>query len=108
MFAGFLLLWHWVGCVWIFVCLLEEEDGLINESNIWHIGAFERDLSDHPWPLLLGAQCTTCRNTENPRGCAPWTPALPGASRCAGPSVLGMGLPAAKGQISPDLATAVI
>ena len=50
MFAGFLLLWHWVGCVWIFVCLLEEEDGLINESNIWHIGAFERDLSDNPWP----------------------------------------------------------
>ena len=87
--------------VWIFVCLLEEEDGLINESNIWHIGALERDISDHPWPLLLGAQCTTYRNTENPGG-------GPGASRCAGPSVLGMGLPAAKGQISPDLATAVI
>ena len=50
--------------------------------------------------LLLGAQCTAYRNPENP--------ALPGASRCAGPSVLGMGLPTAKGQISPDLATAEI
>ena len=40
--------------------------------------------------LLLGAQCTTYRKPENPGGSAPWTPALPGASRCAGPSVLGM------------------
>jgi len=59
-------------------------------------------------PLWLKAQCTTYRNAENPGGSAPWTPALPGASRCAGPSVLGMGLPAAKGQLSPDLAAAVI
>ena len=68
-------------------------------------GHFLLNLFAH---AFWASQCTTYRNTENPGGSAPWTPALPGASRCAGPSVLGMGLPAAKGQLSLVLAAAVI